>query len=270
MRSVQTSSLIPAQISQISGLGGGVLPWAPQAGNLPTVSLLGTGSSGISQFSDTTANLTVAAHHGAFNPVTSSTGAFNLVTSSTGAFNLVADSTNAIGLQTPSTIAISVTPSGTVPRPWTPVGAPVQPMYWSSPNITIEGAAAEQIFDAVQSLYLSDNKRRDRLIADRITALYRDALEEDERIYLPSLRQFTQFFITNKDLGFPKITLTPDETLRVRWIKSADKFVAIEFTGESDAKLVAEIPGLVPPMRFSREPVANVLAVARAMGGSFP
>jgi hypothetical protein len=143
-------------------------------------------------------------------------------------------------------------------------------MYWSSPNIAIEGPAAEQIFDAVQTLYLSNNKRRDRLIADRITALYRDALEEDERIYLPSLRQFTQFFITNKDLGFPRITLTPDETLRVRWIEAADKFVAIEFTGEPDAKLVAEIPGLEPPMRFSREPVANVLAVARAMGGSFP
>jgi hypothetical protein len=260
MRSVQTSSLIAAQISQISGFGGDVQPWATQAGNLQVVPLLGTGSSGISQFSGTTANPTVAAHH----------GAFNLVTSSTGTFNLVASSTNAIGLQTQSTIAISVTPSGTVPRPWTPVGAPVQPMYWSSPNITIEGAAAEQIFDSIQSLYLSNNKQRDRLIADRITALYRDALQEDERIYLPSLRQFTQFFITNKDLGFPRITLTPDETLRVRWITAADKFVAIEFTGECDAKLVVEIPGLAPPMRFSREPVANVLAVARAMGGSFP
>jgi hypothetical protein len=152
MRSVQTFSLIPAQLSQISGFGGGVQPWAPQAGNFPAVSLLGTDSSGIAQFSGTTANLTVAAHH----------GAFNLGASPTGTFNLVASSTNAIGPQRPSATAISVTPSGTVPRPWTPVGAPVQPMYWSSPNITIEGAAAEQIFDSVQSLYLSNNKQRDR------------------------------------------------------------------------------------------------------------
>jgi hypothetical protein len=157
----------------------------------------------------------------------------------------------------------------TVPLPWLPVGAPVQPMYWSSPNITVEGPAAEQIFDAVQALYLSNNKPRDQKIADRITALYRDALEEGEHIYPASLKQFTQFFLTNKDLGFPRITLTPNETLRVRWIQAEDNFVAIEFTGEPDAKLVVEIPGLVPPMRFSREPLANVLAVAKAMGGYF-
>ena len=163
----------------------------------------------------------------------------------------------------------SLTPTGTVARPWLPVVAPVQPRYWSSPNITVEGPDAEHIFDAVQAFYLSNNKSRDRKIADRITALYRDALAEGEHIYPASLKQFTQFFLKNKDLGFPKITLTPDETLRVRWIQGKDNFVAIEFTGEPDAKLVAEIPGLVPPMRFSREPLANVIAAAKSMGGSF-
>lgn len=161
-----------------------------------------------------------------------------------------------------------LTPTGTVARPWLPVVAP-QPRYWSSHNITVEGPDAEHIFDAVQAFYLSNNKSRDRKIADRITALYRDALAEGEHIYPASLKQFTQFFLKNKDLGFPRITLTPDETLRVRWIQGKDNFVAIEFTGEPDAKLVAEIPGLVPPMRFSREPLANVIAAAKAMGGSF-
>jgi hypothetical protein len=85
MRSVQTSSLLPVQISQISDFAGGVLPWAPQAGNVPAASLLGTGSSGISQFSGAAANPTVAAQHGAFNLVTSATGTFNLVASSTNA-----------------------------------------------------------------------------------------------------------------------------------------------------------------------------------------
>ncbi len=172
-------------------------------------------------------------------------------------------------IQTAQSGAWALTPTGTVQRPWVPVEPPVRPTYYTSPKIVVEGAAADQIFNTVQAFYLSPNKARDRQIGERITALYRDALEEGERIYAPSLRQFTQFFLTNKDLGYPIITLTPNETLRARWIRSKDEFVAIEFTGEPDAKLVAEIPGLVPPMHFSRQSVADVVEVVRAMGGSF-
>ena len=121
----------------------------------------------------------------------------------------------------------------------------------------------------MQAFYLSPNNARDRQIAGRITTLYRAALEDDEQILPASLNQFTRFFLANKDLGFPRITLTPDSTIRVRWIRGEGDFVAIEFTGESDAKLVTEIPGLVPRMRFSREPLANIIEAVQAMGGSF-
>src|SRR5262245_58641523 len=66
---------------------------------------------------------------------------------------------------------------------------------WASPEITPESVDSEQVFDAIQSLYLSNNRTRDRQIAARIIALYRDALAEDERILSASLRQFTKFFL---------------------------------------------------------------------------
>lgn len=163
----------------------------------------------------------------------------------------------------------SLTPTGTVPRPWRPIEVPPQPRYYSPAAIVAQGAVAEQIFETVQAFYLSANKPRDRHIAERITTLYRAALEEDEHILPASLNQFTQFFLANKGLGFPRITLTPDGTIRVRWIRGDGDFVAVEFTGEPDAKLVTEMPGLVPPMRFSREPLVDVIAVVKALGGSF-
>jgi hypothetical protein len=166
-----------------------------------------------------------------------------------------------------------LTPTGTVFLPWrvfeTAVGVPLQRMYWTWPDILPEATDGQQIFDAIQSLYLSTNKPRDRQIAERLTALYRDALEEDEHILPTSLSQFTEFFLTHTDLGFPRITLTPDGTLRVRWIQEEGNFVAIEFTGKPEAKLVAEIPGLVPPMHFSSEFLTNIVEIAQAMGGSF-
>ena len=142
---------------------------------------------------------------------------------------------------------------------------------WASPDVTTEFADSEQIFDAIQSLYLSKNTTRDRQIAARMTALYRDALSEDERILLASLRQFVDFFLAHPDLGLPRITLTPDSTLRVRWMQGAENFTAIEFTGKPLAKLVAEIPreGGLTARYFSVEPVALILSFARAIGASF-
>jgi hypothetical protein len=130
---------------------------------------------------------------------------------------------------------------------------------------------SEQLFNAIQSLYLSGNRPRDRQIAERITALHRDALADDERIRAGSLAQFTQFFLAHSDLGLPKLTLTPDGTLRARWIHGPGDFVAVEFTGRPTAKLVAEIPreGGLTATHFDSEPVKNIVSVARAIGASF-
>jgi hypothetical protein len=105
-------------------------------------------------------------------------------------------------------------------------------------DVGTEHASSEQIFHAIGALHLSNNPR-DRKIAERITALYRDALADGERIGRTSLGQFTDFFLTHPDLGLPKITLTPDGTLRARWIHGPENFVAIEFTGGLLVKLVA-------------------------------
>jgi len=147
----------------------------------------------------------------------------------------------------------------------------LQRIYKTLPDVPPESADNEQIFDAIQSLYLSDNKPRDRQIATRIIALYRDALAEDERILSASLRQFVNFFLAYPDLGLPRITLTPDGTLRVRWIQGAGNFMAIEFTGEPLVKLVAEIPreGGLSARYFGVEFVDDILLSARAIGASF-
>jgi hypothetical protein len=152
------------------------------------------------------------------------------------------------------------------------LNAAVRPrIYWASPDITAESADSEQIFDAIRSLYLSDNRTRDRQIATRIIALYRDALAEDECILFTSLRQFADFFLTHSDLSPPRITLTPDRTLRARWIQGEGSFTAIEFTGKPLAKLVAEIPreGGLTARYFSVEPVDQILSFAQAIGASF-
>jgi hypothetical protein len=143
--------------------------------------------------------------------------------------------------------------------------------YGTLPDNPVEYASNEQIFDAIQAFYLSDNKPRDRQIATRIIALYRDALSEDERILSASLRQFTDFFLAHPDLGLPRITLTPDGTLRVRWIQGAGNFVAIEFTGKPLAKLVAEIPreDELTAQYLSAEPISHIVLYARAIGASF-
>ena len=146
----------------------------------------------------------------------------------------------------------------------------LQRTYWASPNIVAEFTHSQQIFDAIQDLYLSSNTSRDRPIADRITALYRDALADDEHILPASLNQFTNFFLKHPELAVPKITLTPDRTLRARWIHGSNQFVAIEFTGEQHAKLVAEIlreDGLIATY-FASEPIKNIVKAVRALGAS--
>jgi hypothetical protein len=144
-------------------------------------------------------------------------------------------------------------------------------IYWVAPNIVADYGASQRIFDAIQALYLSHNRPRNRQIATRLTALYRTALEEDEAIRPASITQFKNFFLANPDLGLPKITLTPDGTLRARWIQGPGNFVAIEFTGEPNAKLVAEIPrdnGLIAT-HFGSEPLENIVEIAQGMGASF-
>jgi hypothetical protein len=101
---------------------------------------------------------------------------------------------------------------------------PPQRIFPAFSDISTEYATGQQIFDVIQALYLSSNRPRDRLITDRITALYRDAIAEDEPILAGSLGQFTNFFLTHPDLGLPKITLTPDGTLRARWIHGPANF----------------------------------------------
>jgi len=132
-------------------------------------------------------------------------------------------------------------------------------------------ADIQRIFDAIQDLYRSNNMPRDRQIADRIAVLHQDALAEDQQILPGSLRQFADFFLAHPGLGLPKITLTPDGTLRARWIRGPRDFVAIEFTGEPLAKLISEIPRQdnLTAAHFSSEPLKNIVSVAGAIGASF-
>lgn len=125
------------------------------------------------------------------------------------------------------------------------------------------------IFNAIQRLYCQDNSR-DRRIAERLKTLYRDALDEGEKMQAASARQFAEFFIDHAALGLPKITLTPDGTLRVRWIAGTGNFTAIEFTGTPLVKLVAEIPrDNATAQYFASELILNVAGVARDLGASF-
>ena len=125
------------------------------------------------------------------------------------------------------------------------------------------------MFNAIQDLYLSQNPR-DRQIAERLKCLYRDALEEGEKMRTDSIGQLCKFFLDNRDVGVPKITLTPDGTLRARWIHGAGNFIAIEFTGKSLARVVAEMPRNNETANyFFSESIENVVLNARAVGASF-
>ena len=74
----------------------------------------------------------------------------------------------------------------------------------------------------------------------------------------------------HRQLGLPKITLTPDGALRARWIRGEGHFFAIEFTGKPLLKLVAEVPrkpGVIAN-HFSSEPIERVTTFAQAIGVS--
>ena len=133
-----------------------------------------------------------------------------------------------------------------------------------------ERTDSQEILEAIQPLFLSSNPR-DRTIAERITALHRDAIAEDELISLRSLCQVREFLLAHPKPGIPKITLTPDGTLRLRWIYGPGSFVAVEFSGGPLAKLVAESPrenGLTA-RTFATETVSRIAAPAHAANPSF-
>jgi hypothetical protein len=138
-------------------------------------------------------------------------------------------------------------------------------------RIISEQSNSLSTFDAIQSLYLSTNRPRDRQIAERITELHRDVLAEGEQILPASLVQFTEFFLRHPNLSFPRITMTPDGTLRARWVRGPESFVAIEFTGRPLVKLVAEIPreGGQTAAYFASEPIDSVVPISRAIGCTF-
>jgi hypothetical protein len=139
-----------------------------------------------------------------------------------------------------------------------------------TPAFSSKYLSHQQLFDAVRILRLSNSERACR-IADRLTALYQDAMAEGQNLLQDSIKQFAEFFLTHLDLGVPKITLTPDGTLRARWIHGQNNFAAIEFTGKQIIRFVAEIPraGGLTARYFSSEPIDSILPAAIALGSSF-
>jgi hypothetical protein len=139
-----------------------------------------------------------------------------------------------------------------------------------TPAFSSKYLSDQQLFDTVRMLRLN-NTERDSRIADRLTALYQDAIAESQNLLPDSIKQFREFFLAHCDLGVPKITLTPDGTLRTRWIQSNSNFAAIEFTGRQVVRFIAEIPraGGLTARYFSSEPMDTVLQAAIALGSSF-
>lgn len=136
---------------------------------------------------------------------------------------------------------------------------------WSVPETTTQA-----VVNAIRRLYHNQSSLRDRCIAERLTTLYRDALAEDEKMHAGSVKQFADFLINHAEVGLPKITLTPDGTLRARWIAGSGHFTAIEFTGTALVKLVAEVPrGDTIAQYFASELVSNVVGIASDLGATF-
>ena len=132
---------------------------------------------------------------------------------------------------------------------------------------TAKGSSHQQMADTIQLLLQTYNNPRDQRIAERLSTLWKDAAEEGEEILAESISQFRDFFLMHRQLGIPKITLTPDGTLRVRWIQGKGHFFAVEFTGTPLIKLVAEVPREhgVTAQHFSSEPIKKVVAFAQAI-----
>jgi hypothetical protein len=141
---------------------------------------------------------------------------------------------------------------------------------WNKRTETPERNIADVIDDALHALRETYNSARDRQIADRLEALSLDAESEDQAVAPNSVVQFRDFFLNHRELAVPKITLTPDGTLRVRWIRGSGNFFALEFTGGGLAKIVAEIPrehGLTAKY-FASEPISGIIDFARAIRAS--
>lgn len=135
---------------------------------------------------------------------------------------------------------------------------------------TAKSSSHQQMANTIQLLLRTYNNPRDRQVAERLGSLWRDAAEEGEEILAGSVSQFKDFFLMHNQLGLPKITLTPDGTLRARWIYGEGHFFAVEFTGKPLLKLVAEVPrkwGLTA-QHFSSEPIDNVVEFAQAIGAT--
>ena len=76
---------------------------------------------------------------------------------------------------------------------------------------------------------------RNRRIALRLMELYLDACSEEEHISTASLRACVVFFLQCPDPSVPKITLTPDGTLRVHWRVGTPEALSIEFKEVAEA-----------------------------------
>jgi hypothetical protein len=137
-------------------------------------------------------------------------------------------------------------------------------------NIAFGLSDSLRIFEAINQLYISKNRPRDLHIAERVTALHRIVLAEGDKILPSSLEQFAKFFVNNPNLGLPKIFVTPNGTMRARWISSPDNFVAIEFLEGMSIKLVAEVPrghGKTSAY-FASETMERVVSTVTEIGGS--
>jgi hypothetical protein len=141
--------------------------------------------------------------------------------------------------------------------------------HWQE-RITATGKNSLGELHRTIGLLLHTYSLRDAQVAKRLGELYKDAEQEGEKILPSSLAQFGMFFLENPESGVPKITLTPDGSLRARWIQGAGNFFAIEFTGEPLVKLVAEVPrgADVTAQHFSSETIENVPAFALTIGAS--
>jgi hypothetical protein len=149
--------------------------------------------------------------------------------------------------------------------------------YYSVPYLdqsffpfSTERTAQQQLIETFTALYQCGTRLHLR-VAKRLIALYRDAIAEDEIVLAASIKQLGDFFLGNPNVSLPKITATPNHTLRARWIRGVGNFTAIEFTGTPMAKLVAEIPrgnGSIAQY-FGSEPIETIALFARALGAEF-
>jgi hypothetical protein len=123
-------------------------------------------------------------------------------------------------------------PAGSILRTGQYFWAPGQPVTFAysdvleglpltSPNFSRKYSSELQLFEAVRVLRLSSTSRNIQ-IADRLVTLSKDASDEGVSILADSTKQFAEFFLTHRNLALPKITVTPDATLRVRWISGKE------------------------------------------------